>query len=82
MNITTSDERTVTAEEARSRLSELLESVSQEDAGPVTITADGKPVAVLVSSDVYEALWEARMEKDVGEIFAEFDEVNRSLTDK
>jgi prevent-host-death family protein len=50
-------------QEAKSRLSELIERAQKE--GPQTITKHGRPKAVLLSAEAYEALEGKRSEPNL-----------------
>ena len=48
---------TVTALEAKNRFGKLLEMAQR---GPVTITKNGRPSAVIISADEFEAYWKQK----------------------
>ena len=69
---------TVTSAEARERFEELLGSVEQ---GPVQITRDGLPPAVLLSSAELDDLVDARRRSDAAAAFeAWFEKAKQHLT--
>jgi prevent-host-death family protein len=52
--------KTVSLSEVKTKLSELVDAVERRDEA-VTITRDGKPVAVIVSKDAYDG-WQETIE--------------------